>query len=214
MKPVHTPGPWHWKGYALEPVNPDPAKHHVHTILEAKTITWGFYVGDYEKSIQEGDANQRLIAAAPELLASVNELFDMLYRLPVYSKLAQEGKSTALDLASKAIARATIIADVCTGGDIMNFEERYPQPFTTARQLSDAAFNLDNLPRDNFTLGQIQDYRDCVDMMYSVATDLAGDRAVELYPDEEELAEQIEDALQQDCGCMNLGIVISGEITS
>lgn len=68
MTTTFTPGPWAWTDrYTLRPVHPEPATHHVHTILEAENIGRGFLGTRFEDSLPEADANLALIAAAPDL---------------------------------------------------------------------------------------------------------------------------------------------------
>ncbi|MFA7278612.1 MAG: hypothetical protein WC100_00790 [Sterolibacterium sp.] len=65
---AHTPGPWMWEGYTLKPEIPNPDGSAVHTILQAETMAWGYVMSNLDATCVESDANQRLIAAAPELL--------------------------------------------------------------------------------------------------------------------------------------------------
>ncbi|WP_454825361.1 hypothetical protein [Paraburkholderia xenovorans] len=64
----HTPGPWKFEGHFLRPVEPDPQRHAVHTIMEAETFGWGFCGSDHAKTRVEDDANILLIEACPDLL--------------------------------------------------------------------------------------------------------------------------------------------------
>lgn len=68
MKPKFTPGPWHWDGYQLRPVDPDPANYAVHTIVTAEYIGWGFVCSDSKKTATESNANLQVIAATPDLV--------------------------------------------------------------------------------------------------------------------------------------------------
>ena len=68
-KASHTPGPWAWdeSGNYLCPVDGDPSKSSVHTILSPDG-TYGYLGSDFKKTQGEGEANRALIAAAPDLL--------------------------------------------------------------------------------------------------------------------------------------------------
>lgn len=68
---AHTPGPWQWHGHCLEPAQPDPAQHEIHTILEAENLAYLFFSANLDKARPENDANLALIAAAPQLLDAV-----------------------------------------------------------------------------------------------------------------------------------------------
>lgn len=69
MNAKHTPGPWHWPhdGNDLCPVNPDPTRSAVSSILTADG-GYGFLGSSNADTLAELDADRRLIAAAPELL--------------------------------------------------------------------------------------------------------------------------------------------------
>lgn len=73
MTVQHTPGPWHWDGNTLMPVNPDPSKSHVHTILDADG-GYGFLGSANAKTLAELDADRALLAAAPDLLEALQQL--------------------------------------------------------------------------------------------------------------------------------------------
>lgn len=69
----HTPGPWMWSDNRLGPVNPNLAASNVHSILDAEG-GYGFLGSDVQKTIAELDADRVLIAAAPCMLAMLQEL--------------------------------------------------------------------------------------------------------------------------------------------
>lgn len=102
---AHTPGPWHWvTAYALRPTNPDPRRGSVHTILEVEHWSYGFMASDIKQTLAEGEANARLIAAAPDLLAALRQT---LAALTCCAKPAQcKGlAASAREAALAAIAR-------------------------------------------------------------------------------------------------------------
>jgi len=72
--PTHTPGPWHWTGNSLRPVNPDPHASNVHTILRDDGQGCGYLCSNVHDTVRELDADLRLIAAAPCLLGLLQEL--------------------------------------------------------------------------------------------------------------------------------------------
>ena len=72
MTAAHTPGPWYWRGNTLAPVNVDPDTSHVHSILDAEG-GFGFIGTDHRLTNAELDADRRLIEAAPDLLAALQE---------------------------------------------------------------------------------------------------------------------------------------------
>ena len=105
MIAAHTPGPWYWRGNTLAPVNADPYSSAVHSILDAEG-GYGYLGTDYRLTRAELDADRRLIAAAPDLLAALQAL------------VAEAGPRMGLDdtpgtintmsrLARAAIAKAT-----------------------------------------------------------------------------------------------------------
>lgn len=66
----HTPGPWAWTGNTLHPVNRDPARGAVHTILTDYGPYW-FEDADDAAFDAEIAADRALIEAAPLLLAAL-----------------------------------------------------------------------------------------------------------------------------------------------
>ena len=73
--PGHTPGPWRWVGHSLRAVTPAPDRSAVHTILDAEGGC-GFLASNVHDTMREIDADLRLIAAAPDMLAVLIELRD------------------------------------------------------------------------------------------------------------------------------------------
>ncbi|MGQ0710889.1 MAG: hypothetical protein ACT4NV_14220 [Rhodoferax sp.] len=102
----HTPGPWVWDGYSLRPANPDSANYAVHTIIEAEHIGWGFAVADRAATRAESDANQALIAAAPDLIDATLAAEAVLAK-GRWIKGSTDPESVALWKLRAAIAKAT-----------------------------------------------------------------------------------------------------------
>ena len=83
MSTEHTPGPWVWDDRSLHPVVRNPDTCNVHSILDAEG-GYGFIGGDNKACMAELEADYRLIAAAPELLAALEDaesLIDTLARI-------------------------------------------------------------------------------------------------------------------------------------
>lgn len=70
----HTPGPWHWFGRQLVPTHPNPQQHAVHTILERCDGGHGFFGKPIADVLAELQADDALIAEAPNLLAALRAL--------------------------------------------------------------------------------------------------------------------------------------------
>lgn len=68
----HTPGPWHWphESNDLCPVNPDPSRSAVSSILTADG-GYGFLGSSTADTLAELDADRQLIAAAPTMLEAL-----------------------------------------------------------------------------------------------------------------------------------------------
>lgn len=67
---AHTPGPWVWHdGHTLRAKTPNPGASSVHTILSSSGQECGYLGSDFRQTTAELEADRRLIAAAPELLA-------------------------------------------------------------------------------------------------------------------------------------------------
>jgi hypothetical protein len=73
----HSPGPWEWVGNSLE----SNAPGHYDAVLEA-TVSCGQFCYGGVAELAISDADKRLIAAAPELLAALDELTDLEGPLP------------------------------------------------------------------------------------------------------------------------------------
>lgn len=72
MSTRHTPGPWHWEGRTLAPVNRDPSTSYVYSILDAEG-GYGFLGSTPHKTTTEIDACFKVIAAAPNMLAALHK---------------------------------------------------------------------------------------------------------------------------------------------
>lgn len=105
----HTPGPWKHNGLAR-------SKPHVHDELPACAIwagageipiaTCDFSVGRFKAvSIAEQDANARLIAAAPDLLAALQ--FYVAICGNTCAQVSRQSAAEAYELAQVAITKAT-----------------------------------------------------------------------------------------------------------
>ena len=92
---AHTPGPWAWTGNRLGPVDKNPDAGHVHSILDAEG-GHGYLGSKPSNTLAQLDADYRLIAAAPDLLAALQQTVTLL---------KAEGYGTAH--ADAAIAKAT-----------------------------------------------------------------------------------------------------------
>lgn len=106
MSGRHTPGPWAWDGdYTLRPVDPDPDRSAVHTILSPDG-PYGFVQSVGADVDAEFQADQRLIAAAPELLDIAVRIDALLTRQHWISD-SDASESALLRDARAAIAKAT-----------------------------------------------------------------------------------------------------------
>ncbi|MED5026604.1 hypothetical protein [Pseudomonas aeruginosa] len=93
-KQSYTPGPWdYWSGY--NPVDE----------LEAQITTedGDIVIASYNRQIPEGEANAKLLAAAPELLEALQDLDALRGPFPP----SDEAIEAAWRKASAAIAKAT-----------------------------------------------------------------------------------------------------------
>ncbi len=88
MQTTHTPGPWY---ASLDGLNADGGIRQART---NKIVASGIEVG-----LEEGIANARLIAAAPDLLAALELAIPMIDRYAA-------GSATVLDTMRSAIAAA------------------------------------------------------------------------------------------------------------
>ena len=64
----HTPGPWIWtSAYTLRPADPNPSTHAMHTLLVLEHTGLMFVGASLDAANRETDANQQLMATAPDL---------------------------------------------------------------------------------------------------------------------------------------------------
>lgn len=101
MSARHTPGPWQWDGHTLRPVEPDPSKSHVYSILDADGGYGFFGRDDISEVLAELDADRALIAAAPELLAASSYALEVLNR-----NRGKQARLRAIERLQAAIAKA------------------------------------------------------------------------------------------------------------
>ena len=115
---MHTPGPWVWADhYTLRPAKPAPERSAVHTILSPDGC-FGYVEKTWREIEPEDDANRALIAAAPELLAALRELHQVVtdMDLNVEAERPSEARyQRALLGAAEAIARATAVRVIKAG---------------------------------------------------------------------------------------------------
>lgn len=105
MSASHTPGPWFWDGYSLGPMTRNPALHSVHTILTVEHFTWGFVGAPFDVVSSEGEANKRLIGAAPDLLQAARAACDVFSRQN-WRPESKDPEAVTLRLLIAAIAKA------------------------------------------------------------------------------------------------------------
>jgi len=106
MEIKHTPGPWHWDGYQLRPIDPDPGNYAVHTILAAEYIGWGFLCSDPKKTEAESNANLLAIAAVPDLVDAAKAAESVLAK-GHWLESSTDPEAVALFKLRSAIAKAT-----------------------------------------------------------------------------------------------------------
>lgn len=104
--PGHTPGPWQWDHYVLLPVELDPDKHAINTILIAEHTGFGFLDSNLDAGLAENDANLALIAAAPQLLDAARAAEAVLARQGWLAS-STDPEAVALGKLRAAIATAT-----------------------------------------------------------------------------------------------------------
>jgi hypothetical protein len=103
MKTLHTPGPWSDDWNFIVVARPDGRENYIAQICESDEE--GLYIED----ISERAANARLIAAAPELLAALQNLCATARTFRNVPKDEQEWgpiDDEALDAAFTALAKA------------------------------------------------------------------------------------------------------------
>ena len=98
----HTPGPWHWVGNTLEPVDKDPKLSSVFSILDAEG-GYGFLGSDSKQTHAEIDADRTLIAAAPDLLEALRRIANGYTKGMEPSDIEAQFR----EIAREAIAKAT-----------------------------------------------------------------------------------------------------------
>ena len=69
----HTPGPWHWVGTRLKPVD-EGQSPVIGTILDDSGAMVYREASHVKHAVDECEANRRLIAAAPDLLEALELL--------------------------------------------------------------------------------------------------------------------------------------------
>jgi len=95
----HTPGPWHHTGREFNDVRDSDD--------ELVAVALHLRVGQPERSVQEAEANARLIAAAPELLDALKKMESALAKCFGPHKAEEGDRHRALAQARVAIAKAT-----------------------------------------------------------------------------------------------------------
>jgi hypothetical protein len=97
----HTPGPWHWDS--------DPVKGDEHGRIRYRVCTVGqtitqVYHSSYEGGLTRAEADARLIAAAPDLLATLR---DVLGWIPDGGAWHTDAPMQSVAKARAAISKAT-----------------------------------------------------------------------------------------------------------
>lgn len=101
MTMTHTPGPWHWDS---DPVKGDPlGRVRYRVVACGKTITQVYY-SSFEGGATNAEADARLIAAAPELLASLQWA---LRFIEIYAAKSAGPATPEINKVKAAIAKAT-----------------------------------------------------------------------------------------------------------
>ena len=95
MSEKHTPGPWRTNGFQIE----GPNMGLVIATATAPRIGWA------PKTKEEGLANARLIASAPDLLAAAKKALNFIHSLPYEPSMAPSTKLQ--DALVDAINKAT-----------------------------------------------------------------------------------------------------------
>lgn len=75
----HTPGPWHWNGIATIWNTTGGYKEVPREVIVANVVT-DYLDGRHVEPFHVREANAKLIAAAPELLAEARRIHDRLAR--------------------------------------------------------------------------------------------------------------------------------------
>ena len=100
MNTKHTPGPWHISSASKNAINAERNNKLIGIGTTYHDPDSVYFIGQ-----DEAIANARLIAAAPELLASVHALLDIIHDDLTHER--QEDHREALNAAKNAIAKAT-----------------------------------------------------------------------------------------------------------
>lgn len=109
MNTQHTPGPWEWdeSGYVLRPVT--PTRYSVICELESRgRVTRCETKADIDAMEAEGDANRRVMAAAPILLEHLQHavrFFDQLTKVDADRYRAAIAKATAINSTGQYYAK-------------------------------------------------------------------------------------------------------------
>jgi len=106
---THTPGPWHWHDNTLEPVEKDPSRSAVFSILDYDG-GYGFLGSDHKATSAELDADRRLIAAAPDLHAALHQLHRVVAAMDAEQQGQRPSEAAyrkAMRDAALALAKAT-----------------------------------------------------------------------------------------------------------
>lgn len=99
MTTAYTPGPWHWD---CDPVKNDPTGRVRYQVTAlGKTIAKTYY-SSFEGGLTNAEADTKLIAAAPDLLAALEGCRDM-----ILCECADGGYTPQVAAANAAIAKAT-----------------------------------------------------------------------------------------------------------
>ncbi|HET6890517.1 MAG TPA: hypothetical protein VFH31_05395 [Pyrinomonadaceae bacterium] len=99
----HTPGPWHWEADAVKGDPYDRVRYQVTAL--GKTVTRVYY-SSYEGGPTNAEADARLIAAAPELLAALIEMEREKADYMRLNNLGDPARETTNKMARAAIAKA------------------------------------------------------------------------------------------------------------
>ena len=103
----HTPGPWAWHDrHTLRPETPNPGASAVHTIISSDGRECGYLGSDFRQTLAELDADQVLIAAAPELLGAAVKAAAVLAK-GRWLDSSDDPEAVALRALRAAIAKAT-----------------------------------------------------------------------------------------------------------
>lgn len=75
MNNKFTPGPWKWDGISLVPVNPNPERQAIHTIVElGEWSGTGYVQAKLDDCRAEDERNLLLLQHAPDLFGALERL--------------------------------------------------------------------------------------------------------------------------------------------